>query len=383
MGGAHACAVRTDGTVTCWGANFDGQVTGDTATELEPPTGVAGVTDVEQLSLTTFASCALLTSGEVACWGGSDDSTQSPSLVPGLPDAAVDLAAVDRDAGCAALADGTVACWEISFDGGFPVDLPAYRVDGLTGATRMDVGAWHACAIGPSMGACWGGNQFGALGDRSTTSRATPQPISWEPDPDPPVVSEPHIAIVGVGPNGTNALSALLTWSSGDGAEGTGVQGYEVGLSRDGGTTWTAVTSTSERWRLDERLTATGTVRYRVRASDGAGNVSGWTAGPALQPRIVQDGSSSITYRGTWTRREGPTYLGGATRMTTQAGAKATLTFTGRAVGFVTRASETRGMVRIYLDGVSQGTYDLGKTGMARARSSPGSGAGRRPARTP
>ena len=36
----------------------------------------------------------------------------------------------------------------------------------------------------------------------------------------------------GVGRNGTNAISALLTWRSGDGATGTGVQGYEVGLSR-------------------------------------------------------------------------------------------------------------------------------------------------------
>ncbi len=282
--------------------------------------------------------------------------------MPGLPDAVVDLAAVDREAGCGTLADGTVACWGIAFVAGYPNDLPAYRVDGLSGATRIDVGPWHACVIGPSMDACWGANQFGALGDRSTTSRATPGPISWEPDPDPPIVSAPHIAIVGVGRNGTNAVMALLTWRSTDGATGTGVQGYEVGLSRDGGTTWSAPTATTERWHLDERLSATGTVRYRVRASDGAGNVSDWTVGPALQPRIVQDGSSSITYRGTWTRRESSTYLGGATRMTTQAGAKATVTFTGRSVAYVTRMSETRGKVRIYLDGASQGTVDLGKS---------------------
>ena len=48
--------------------------------------------------------------------------------------------------------------------------------------------------------------------------------------------------------------------------------------------------------------------------------------------------------------------------MTTQSGAKASFTFTGRAVGFATWMSATRGKVRIYVDGVSQGTVDLGRT---------------------
>ena len=279
------------------------------------------------------------------------------TTIAGIPAAVVDLGAIRRDAGCAVLVDGTVACWNWYLDDAYHDNTQPVRVDGVTGATAMAVGS-HACVIGPAMDACWGSNLTGGLGDRTTISRGMPRAISWDPDPDPPTVSAPRVAIRDVSPT---TIPVVATWQSGDGAAGTGVHRYDLEWSADGGASWSTL-STERARNVVVSLPASGERRIRVRAWDGAGNTSDWAVSPVLRPAIVSDGSSSITYQGTWSRREHSRYLGGATRMTTQSGAKASFTFTGRAVGFATWMAATRGKVRIYVDGVSQGTVDLGRT---------------------
>ena len=56
VGSAHACGLRADGTVACWGANHNGQA--------EAPDGTFSAIDAAG-----DASCGLRTSGTVACWG--------------------------------------------------------------------------------------------------------------------------------------------------------------------------------------------------------------------------------------------------------------------------------------------------------------------------
>ena len=49
------------------------------------------------------------------------------------------------------------------------------QVSGITTATKIAAGQWHACAL-LSNGQvwCWGVNSFGELGDGTTTHRNTP-----------------------------------------------------------------------------------------------------------------------------------------------------------------------------------------------------------------
>ncbi len=85
-GGAHVCALLSDRTVRCWGANADGQLgrgpsedAGADAGAALPSSGrplpVVGVDEVTQLSVTgrerMGTSCARREDGAVMCWGGN------------------------------------------------------------------------------------------------------------------------------------------------------------------------------------------------------------------------------------------------------------------------------------------------------------------------
>ena len=54
VGGDHACGVRTDGTVVCWGALYNEAM----------PAGT-----FSQISASWSYSCGVRTDGTLACWG--------------------------------------------------------------------------------------------------------------------------------------------------------------------------------------------------------------------------------------------------------------------------------------------------------------------------
>jgi hypothetical protein len=78
----HTCAV-IQGSVRCWGNGESGELGSDIESAFEP-TLVPGLSDVFALAGGVFHSCALKTEGSVYCWGSAPlESSSSPLAIPG------------------------------------------------------------------------------------------------------------------------------------------------------------------------------------------------------------------------------------------------------------------------------------------------------------
>ena len=82
------------------------------------------------------------------------------------------------------MGDGTVRCWGRNLDGqvgdGTTTSprLAPVAVPGLTSVVAVAVGGNHSCALLDGGGVqCWGDNQFGQLGDLTTTDSPTPRSV--------------------------------------------------------------------------------------------------------------------------------------------------------------------------------------------------------------
>ena len=171
-GYGHACGLKTDGTVVCWGWNDYGQAT--------VPDGLASV---EQVSAGHQHTCALKSDGTIVCWG--DDSYGQVTVQVGLDSVAQVSAGYLHT--CVLKTDGTVVCWGFPWHGAttVPVGLAsvtqlstgmatcALKADatlvcwgwvpgGLDSVAQMSAGTSHVCAL-KTNGAvvCWGDNGYG------------------------------------------------------------------------------------------------------------------------------------------------------------------------------------------------------------------------------
>jgi alpha-tubulin suppressor-like RCC1 family protein len=188
-GSGSSCAVKQDGTLWCWGRNDDGQLgVGNRARSLVPvPVTALGAT-VAQADVGIQHACALKQDGTLWCWGAiapGDGSLESlvPVQVTALG-ASVAAVAAGQFHTCART-DGTLWCWGGDTQGQVgqpPVAqfLTPVQVASL-GATiaRASAGDQHTCAVNQAGALfCWGSNQFGQLAVPLTTQlRSTPAQI--------------------------------------------------------------------------------------------------------------------------------------------------------------------------------------------------------------
>ena len=178
--GNTACALLATGHIDCWGSNESGQLGAGTSEEgRSTPIEVQGVSEAVQVSAGGESACALLASGHVECWGSDrwgqlGDGTieagrDTPIEVQGISSATE--ISVGGSFACALLASGHLECWGQNTSGQLGAgtseeddDLPI-ELEGISDATSVSAGEWHACAAraGGQLG-CWGGNDYGDLG---------------------------------------------------------------------------------------------------------------------------------------------------------------------------------------------------------------------------
>ena len=215
-GYSHTCALQ-GGAVWCWGINLDGQLgngsnnqKSKTPVRVKDSTGSADLTGVAALSAGYYHTCALLSDKTVMCWGANDygqlgNGDKLDQKVPvavdltGLPGGeTVAAVSAGRYHTCVLTNTGGVWCWggnteaqlgdRTTVERLFPVAAMARAgTDALTGVTDLAAGGHHTCSR-TSTGEiwCWGWDLYGQLGtagfisaDDPSTSVAITATLPW------------------------------------------------------------------------------------------------------------------------------------------------------------------------------------------------------------
>ncbi|MES2933570.1 MAG: fibronectin type III domain-containing protein, partial [Pseudomonadota bacterium] len=182
------------GGMKCWGYNHDGQLGDNSTTNRMTQVDVAELgSGVSAIAMGWYHSCALTTAGAVKCWGNNkygqlgDNSTTNrltPVDVTGQTSGVSAIAAGSRHS-CALTATGGVKCWGTNEygqlgDNSTTNRLTSVDVTGLTsGVSAISAGSSHSCALTTAGGVkCWGNNGSGQLGDNSRTDSLTPVDVA-------------------------------------------------------------------------------------------------------------------------------------------------------------------------------------------------------------
>ena len=199
VGGRTACAV--DGLTSmavCWGNGADGELGNGTSGGISSvPVTVSGDhtylgIDVGGASDGPATVCAVANDHQGYCWGwnGSGqvgDGTSEDRSTPVPIGAGLEFSTitVGHTHACGVTLDGVAYCWGAggllgtgSGDGSL---VPVPVAGGLRFIT-LTAGARHTCGREQELGRvyCWGSNDFGQLGDRTTVGRLTPVRVTGQ-----------------------------------------------------------------------------------------------------------------------------------------------------------------------------------------------------------
>jgi hypothetical protein len=242
-GSSHSFAIKNDGTVWAWGANSNGQLGDGTTTNRATPVQVAGLTGVAALDGGQTHTVALKTDGTVWTWGANN---------------------------LGQLGDGTTT-----------QRTTPVQVTGLAGVSAVAAGDTYFSIALKSNGTIysWGFNNYGQLGDGTTTNRLTPVPVVMSVGPSAPTA---------LNYADKSATTVTLIWNAA--SDNVSVVGYNVyrGI--------TLLGTTGDRAFTDSGLTANTAYTYTVRAFDGLGNLS--PPSTALVVTTTQDFSADSDHDG-------------------------------------------------------------------------------------
>jgi alpha-tubulin suppressor-like RCC1 family protein len=188
-----ACATAQDGGLWCWGHNNAHQVgLGASAPDrVETPGQVMPGTQWSAVATGRAHACAIRRDGSLYCWGSNSSGQVGDG---GSSDPVADIAPVggsDRfravsareDHTCAVRDDGTLFCWgaggsgQLGLGGTDDGNVPTALDVGATRFVGVATGVDHTCAVADdSTTWCWGDNSDGelGLGESDRTARLVP-----------------------------------------------------------------------------------------------------------------------------------------------------------------------------------------------------------------
>ncbi len=180
---SHACAIRDDRSVWCWGDGSVGQLGDGAGSKSTVPVRVSAlVAPVSNVTTGNDYSCALSVDHELYCWG-YNEMGQAGANAPKFqaypfklpPFGTASSRVVQVEAGCwhtcARKDDGTVWCWGWNAaaqlgDGTQNSRNTPAQVEGLgNSVTKVALGCAHSCALKQDGSVwCWGHGFYGETG---------------------------------------------------------------------------------------------------------------------------------------------------------------------------------------------------------------------------
>ncbi len=148
-GSSHACGLRTDGIVECWGDNRHGKT--------HAPLGRFAA-----VSAGGNHTCGLRTDGTIKCWGRADNNGEHPGRTD-APKGEFSAVSAGWQHSCGLRADGTIECWGDNSLGQSRPPRDSF--------IAVDAGTWHTCGIrADATIACWGQTASPPWGEFSAIS---------------------------------------------------------------------------------------------------------------------------------------------------------------------------------------------------------------------
>ena len=159
----HSCAVKTNGTLWCWGSDGNGQLGNGAVTgnQISPSQESTAAADWAQVAAGSSHSCAVKTNGTLWCWGGDTNGQLGNGAAAGdqispsqESTAAADWAqvAAGNSHTCAVKTNGALWCWGSDTNG----ELGNGAVAGTRSARRRNSTAatdWAQVAAGTTTAA--------------------------------------------------------------------------------------------------------------------------------------------------------------------------------------------------------------------------------------
>ena len=175
----RACAVPLGGgEIACWGPGADeDKHTPPTSTYTAITIGDSHAREVDYYGTYTQHACALRADGEVICWGddGNGRIRVPPERLGAAPYGAV---AAGGEHSCALRAAGAILCWGDNQYG--QTEAP----DGTY--TAITAGRWHTCALrSDGEAVCWGDGVTADVGEWPPYIDPPPGTPNREPPPGP------------------------------------------------------------------------------------------------------------------------------------------------------------------------------------------------------
>ena len=201
---ASTCALKTNGSVVCWGANGGGQLGDGTKEEKLAPTQVSGLgsgTTAAIFSNSSGGICALKINGSVVCWGSSSAigyvENTTPVKVSQITPGTVKSLTFGFKNTFVLKKDGSVAGWGLNYCGqlgngtqeGAGTLTQVYGL-GLSTTAAISTSNYNSCALKTDGSVvCWGCNSNSEVGDGTYFGRNKP------------------VQVLGLGPGTTAAIT--------------------------------------------------------------------------------------------------------------------------------------------------------------------------------